>query len=369
MKLVFSLVTLFLSLPAIMYAQDKVYSPLVDLSNAGQGNEVQTFEAYINFLYGMSIAVAALLAVIKIIIAGTKYMLSDIISDKGGAIEDIKGAILGLLLIISAVVILELINPNLIDRDITFPQIDPSTRGDLKSMAVQTVAGGQTQEQYSANLGKGLDACVKQEPPKKSGDGQTSVTVASASDCANTKEQLAIFERNCASSGGTAKSGGTGSKTVTCAIKIDGAAETKEYNTKMQETFGAQNVKTEGTQTTIDIHSGCYEKFKDAASKTSYDSCLSQARADADLACSVRSDTYGKFSLSKDGKTATCQLPRQIKGVNDFKGFNPDFPNAVPTSEDEFEKACQKAGGTYEEDANTDLSNYWSPENDKCIVY
>lgn len=134
MKLFLLPLLAFLSLPLSVFAQDKVYSPLVDLSNAGQGNDVQTFEGYINFLYGMSIAVAALLAVIKIIIAGTKYMLDDVISGKEDAKKDIQGAVLGLLLILSAVIILELINPQLINREIKFDEL--AKRPELKAPAL-----------------------------------------------------------------------------------------------------------------------------------------------------------------------------------------------------------------------------------------
>ncbi len=124
MKSIFALFSfLLLLIPGILLAQGSVYAPLVDLSNAGQGNQVQTFEQYINFLYGMSIAVAALLAVIKIVIAGAKYMFSDVINTKGEALSDIQGAILGLLLILSAVIILELINPQLVNREITFDKL------------------------------------------------------------------------------------------------------------------------------------------------------------------------------------------------------------------------------------------------------
>lgn len=147
MKLLLLPLVTFLSLPLSVFAQDRVYSPLVDLSNAGAGNDVQSFEGYINFLYGMSIAVAALLAVIKIIIAGTKYMLDDLISGKEEAKKDIQGAVLGLLLIISAVIILELINPQLIKKEIKFDQLPE--RPDLVA-PILTQADRQC-SQYSAS--------------------------------------------------------------------------------------------------------------------------------------------------------------------------------------------------------------------------
>lgn len=72
-----------------------------------------SFDSYINALYALSISIAALLAVIKIIIAGVKWMLSDIVTNKQEAKSDIWGATLGLLLVISAVLILGVINPQL----------------------------------------------------------------------------------------------------------------------------------------------------------------------------------------------------------------------------------------------------------------
>ncbi len=79
----------------------------------GIDNPSLSLNDYINALYALSISVAALLAVIKIIIAGVKWMLSDIVTSKQEAKSDIWGATLGLLLVISAVLILGVINPQL----------------------------------------------------------------------------------------------------------------------------------------------------------------------------------------------------------------------------------------------------------------
>ncbi len=72
----------------------------------------------------MSISIAALLAVVKIIIAGAKYMLSDIVTTKGEAKKDIRGALLGLLLIIGAVIILNTINPALTDGGLNIKKLE-----------------------------------------------------------------------------------------------------------------------------------------------------------------------------------------------------------------------------------------------------
>lgn len=117
----FSTFAILLAVPVVTLAQGKIYSPLVNIS---KGNDVQSFEQYITFLYGMAISIAALLAVIKIVVAGAKYMLTDVFNTKSEAKSDIQGALLGLLLIMSAVIILELINPTLVKNEgIKFPEL------------------------------------------------------------------------------------------------------------------------------------------------------------------------------------------------------------------------------------------------------
>ena len=106
-KFYFFLLFLLL-LPIFTFAQDPVY--LVGIPGVDIGSD---FNTYINALYKLSIAIAALLAVIKIIVAGLKWMLTDLITSKEDAKKDIQGAVLGLLIIIAAVIILETINPQL----------------------------------------------------------------------------------------------------------------------------------------------------------------------------------------------------------------------------------------------------------------
>lgn len=110
-KLLAGLVLGILLLPSVGYAQLTGFTPLVGIP--GITDNGLTFNNYINALYALSISIAALLAVIKIIIAGMKWMLSDVVTSKGEAISDIKGAIFGLVVVISAVLILTVINPQL----------------------------------------------------------------------------------------------------------------------------------------------------------------------------------------------------------------------------------------------------------------
>jgi hypothetical protein len=105
---------LLLSLPEIMFAQPITYNnPLVGLPGYDAGNGV-TLQTFVDAVYGLAITLAALLAVIKIVIAGVKWMLSDVITDKASAKKDIQGALFGLIIIISAVLIITIINPDIV---------------------------------------------------------------------------------------------------------------------------------------------------------------------------------------------------------------------------------------------------------------
>ena len=103
-----TLLTLIILLtPALVSA---AFVPLVGIPGIDAN---ASFNDYINALYALSISIAALIAVIKIIIAGVKWMLSDVVSSKQEAKSDIQGALIGLLIILAAVLILEVINPQL----------------------------------------------------------------------------------------------------------------------------------------------------------------------------------------------------------------------------------------------------------------
>lgn len=110
-----------LFLPVLLHAEE--YKPLVGIPGVSPTND---FNGYINSLYALSISIAALLAVIKIIIAGVKWMMTDIVTSKGDAKKDIQGALIGLMVVLSAVLVLTVINPDLVDVDLTFPQQNES---------------------------------------------------------------------------------------------------------------------------------------------------------------------------------------------------------------------------------------------------
>jgi len=109
-----------ITLPTIVFGQS--YKPLV---NFGIDPDAD-FNGYINNLYALSVSIAALLAVIKIVIAGVKYMLTDIAFSKSEAKKDIQGALLGLILILGAVLVITVINPKILEVNLSLTKVTPA---------------------------------------------------------------------------------------------------------------------------------------------------------------------------------------------------------------------------------------------------
>lgn len=117
----------FLVLTSITHGAD--YQPLVgipELAGGGTG-----LAAYFNKLYVITIAVGAILAFLKISIAGVKWSLSEIITEKSDAKNDIKGALLGLAILLVPFIVLNTIYGGLTSLNIL--QNADSVRVDLNA--------------------------------------------------------------------------------------------------------------------------------------------------------------------------------------------------------------------------------------------
>jgi hypothetical protein len=107
------LLTLWL-LPLTMLAQDareEGFIPLIGIPGLDGGG--YNINNYLNILYVLAISVAAFLAVLRLVLAGFKYMFTDVVPQKDQAKRDIRGALVGLLVVLGAVLILNTINPQL----------------------------------------------------------------------------------------------------------------------------------------------------------------------------------------------------------------------------------------------------------------
>lgn len=121
---IITLITLILILLPVTLTGAQEYTPLVGIPGVADPNS--DFSTYINSLYILSISIAALLAVIKIIIAGVKWMMTDVVTSKSEAKKDIRGALTGLLVVLSAVLILTVINSGLTKFDFSLSNINTS---------------------------------------------------------------------------------------------------------------------------------------------------------------------------------------------------------------------------------------------------
>ena len=108
--------------PVIIATQAATFTPLVGIPGIPNPTGLE-FGEYINALYRLAISLAALLAVFKIVIAGAKYMLDDIVTHKQEAKEEIKGALVGLIVILGAWIILNTINTDITKNMITITPV------------------------------------------------------------------------------------------------------------------------------------------------------------------------------------------------------------------------------------------------------
>ena len=124
-----------------------IYSPLVLAQDSTQGTEYKLLAPiplgkkldsvsnsantsnYLQSLVRLAIAIAGAAAVLRIIWAGTQYMTSDAFGVKSDAKNTIQNALYGLLLAVSAYLILATVNPKLVNISLDIPgqTIAPTT--------------------------------------------------------------------------------------------------------------------------------------------------------------------------------------------------------------------------------------------------
>lgn len=168
--------------PLVVLGQDPTtYQPLVGVPGLSGNSTPANIEGYINVLYILSIGLASALAVVRIIMAGVQYMLSDVVTSKEDAKKSIRGALLGLILILAAVTVLNTINPNLtnfqiFDEDdkltITVTEPEPRTQAaqcppgqqfiintEIPNGICRTIVGTPGEEDYSDSPDEGNVVC------------------------------------------------------------------------------------------------------------------------------------------------------------------------------------------------------------------
>jgi hypothetical protein len=94
------------------------YKPLAPLPGFTKIDSSFTLSSYIRTLVRVAIGIIGILAVIMIVISGVQYMGSDMFTEKESAKSRLQGAVLGLILAVSSVLILRTINPGLTNIDL-----------------------------------------------------------------------------------------------------------------------------------------------------------------------------------------------------------------------------------------------------------
>ena len=79
--------------------------------------------SYLQGLFQLAVAIAGVLAVLMIVIGGLEYLLSEAFTSKADAIKRIQAALWGLIIILASVVILNTINPDLLNINLSLPDL------------------------------------------------------------------------------------------------------------------------------------------------------------------------------------------------------------------------------------------------------
>src|SRR3989338_1197038 len=119
-KTIFITVLAVISMLFFNQADAAPYNLLQPLPGVGQ--TVSTFVEYVTNLIPFILMLAAVLAVVQIVIGGMEWAFSESILAKGEGKDRIQMALLGLLIALLSYIILNTINPDLVNLKI--PQID-----------------------------------------------------------------------------------------------------------------------------------------------------------------------------------------------------------------------------------------------------
>lgn len=117
------------------------YTPLVGIPGVTDLKNASIAE-YINALYLLSISIGGLIGVVKISMAGVKYSMSDIVTSKEEAKEDIKGVLLGLGILLIPFIVLNTIYAGLTNLDVL--KLKDADKIKLEPSKANTGGGGGT---------------------------------------------------------------------------------------------------------------------------------------------------------------------------------------------------------------------------------
>lgn len=120
--IIFLVLAVILITPVVVVASSHGYNLLEPLPGLGKTTNV-TLSDYLGWLFPFMLTTAAILAVLMIVIGGIKLIWGGSEKLQTEAREQIKMAVLGLLLAISSWLILNTINPDLVNFNLNIPAI------------------------------------------------------------------------------------------------------------------------------------------------------------------------------------------------------------------------------------------------------
>ena len=100
----------------IAFGQERQFAPLTSIPGLEAGAEAPNITDFLNQLYKICIGVAAGIAVLQIIRAGILFMTNKgSISENEQARSLLQGAVFGLILVLSPVIVFSIINPKILE--------------------------------------------------------------------------------------------------------------------------------------------------------------------------------------------------------------------------------------------------------------
>jgi len=114
----------FLSAP-LAYAEDAGFTALAPIPGLTDKALVESsgFADFFNKLYIYLIGAAVILAIIMIVWGGLEYSTQDSISKKSDGKSKIYNALFGLVLVLSPVLVFTIINPQILNLNVNFPEL------------------------------------------------------------------------------------------------------------------------------------------------------------------------------------------------------------------------------------------------------
>jgi len=112
--------------PFLILAETK-YIPMEEDIGIGESLSSDNLSSFIAELYNLGIAIAVVLAVLVIMYAGVEYLITENVGKKGKSLERVVGALIGLGLALTSYLILDIINPDILDLD-SNKLINPTTK-------------------------------------------------------------------------------------------------------------------------------------------------------------------------------------------------------------------------------------------------